>query len=130
MVCDWSLKAASEVECFALSALQSTQVREGVSLLDAQWRVWTELKKKGWDEEKSSPVRDVAKTKLSVVFIVIFMNNRGMRNSLGHGIFFLPCGPSLAFLTGMLGWHDRSHDCQHQELCPRLELNNWMIEDK
>lgn len=48
----------------------------------------------------------------------------------GSWDFFLPCVLSLAFLTGMSGWHDRSHDCQYKELCPRLELNNWMIEDK
>lgn len=63
-----SLKAVSEAEHFAPSALQSVQGQEGVSPLDVQWRFWTEWMGKGWDEERGLPAwRCTKKQKIGYV---------------------------------------------------------------
>lgn len=73
-----SLKAVSEAQLFAPSALQSAQAQEGVSLLDVQWRFWTELRGKGWDEERGLPV-----WKVCLCLIVILKRHRSLQKKTG-----------------------------------------------
>lgn len=40
----------------------------------------------------------------------------------------LPSGLGPAFLTRMLGWHDRWRGCRHAEVYSRLEPSNCMTE--